>query len=838
MEIKKIHKEKKGYFFSLDAFIALIIILGFILFIKPQNTQTSQISEVQTDFLNVLSKIKIGELNNTYSHSLINGGTITNLNQSVLEQIGEFYASSDPRAETLTSSILNQLNLAENIGLYFNNMEISSSSQIPIGESRNIWTSRQIISGINNNINSSKGYSSRAFLISGSNIKYFYFGGYVGDGNITLNLGEQVTSAKIEASFSGTFSLSVNNNTPTAYVPSSEAPIEIALNQGFVSGNNYLYFTSPENIYIAGGFVKVIYNYSEHLQSQNKYFFPGIQGLINIYDSFYVPGTLNEMEIFLHYNSDYNLFLNIGNTSVYNGNGTNQELTISNSQLNNLLNYATMNDKTIPFRLGLENVSHIVNSSLNADVFSVTDLSGSMASSCSGANFWCCWTHGGCNSQYNCNYCSGTWEDKIGLAKQANNAFIDAVIDGGENNKVGLVGYSSQAQLSKYHALSRNKTSLKNKVASWTARGSTCICCGINLGVDRINIESNESNFRSLVVMSDGQANVECSRQGTDDASQDAIQAACDAAEQGIKVYSVGFGSDADIATLQEIASCGQGSFYYGDINDLIEIYEEIAQEIINATYTEQTIIGDEINTILYPDSYIYVSYNKTIPYGIIITAETPEFGSSRVGNFTFPQDATQYEAKVISYSGAKWTSKADVYNNISGWQTFFDLSAYGATYTELGDPYVIHIPISKTIKGENKVNISLGLNPNNLTDGSQYNKIIYSVIKNVSSFSPIVASAEGCQWTIEFEDQTNETMKIPADYNGTSICSYTSDEISYNNNDAIDYAIYKLLVLLDLNSNGRVETKFNEDDLQIDSTEINGIPFVWETEAQARAWR
>ena len=106
MEIKKIHQEKKGYFFSLDAFIALIIILVFILFIKPQNTQTSQISEVQTDFLNVLSKIKIGELNNTYSHSLINGGTITNLNQSVLEQIGEFYASSDPRAETLTSSIL------------------------------------------------------------------------------------------------------------------------------------------------------------------------------------------------------------------------------------------------------------------------------------------------------------------------------------------------------------------------------------------------------------------------------------------------------------------------------------------------------------------------------------------------------------------------------------------------------------------------------------------------------------------------------------------------------------------------------------------------------------
>jgi hypothetical protein len=125
-----------------------------------------------------------------------------------------------------------------------------------------------------------------------------------------------------------------------------------------------------------------------------------------------------------------------------------------------------------------------------------------------------------------------------------------------------------------------------------------------------------------------------------------------------------------------------------------------------------------------------------------------------------------------------------------------------------------------------------------NLSAGSPYNKVIYSVIKNVSSFSPIVASARGCIWTIEFEDNTNSTMSLPANYSGNQNCSYTSSRIAFNNNDAIDYAVFNLLSSLDLNSNGKVETKFEEQDLTINSIEVEGIPFVWETEAQVRVWK
>src|SRR3989304_8316611 len=169
-------KNRKAYFFSLDALIALIIILGVVLFIKPSSTQVTTEVNIQKDLLSVLSSLKIGEINNSYVQELIANNTITNLNQSVLEQIGEFYANSRPEAGALASEILNNLNLKQNIGLYFNDMEIAKSGDINIENATEIWTSRQTISGIDNNINSSStGYSARAFLFSENKIDYFYF---------------------------------------------------------------------------------------------------------------------------------------------------------------------------------------------------------------------------------------------------------------------------------------------------------------------------------------------------------------------------------------------------------------------------------------------------------------------------------------------------------------------------------------------------------------------------------------------------------------------------------------------------------------------------------------
>ncbi|MFH1451575.1 MAG: vWA domain-containing protein [archaeon] len=837
---------KKGYYFSLDAFIALLVLFSIVLVVKPPVNQVYFPEKIHEDLLTVLSSLKIGDIDNSYVMGLIASGEITNENLSVLEQIGEFYATSNPEAELLASAILNQINVSNNVGIYFNGMRIATKNDTSLDEADDIWTSRRLISGIQSG-SSVTGYSARVYLSSSNKVNYYYFGGYIGDGNITLLIEGNVSSIEVEAVFSGDFDVLINGDFAGSYSPAPGIPYKFNINnmsESFIDGNNYLEFGSSENLYIAGGFVKVGYSNSGSVSSTNKRYLSGIDGLINLYDSIYVPGNLTQMEVYLHYNSNHSVFFTLGNETIYNwdSGGVEQEVIISNAELSGIFDYDLLDWQTVPFRFGLENSSYVINFSMDADVYSVTDLSGSMDAQCAQYNFFCCLISGMCSTPERCEYCGGVWENKIGAAKDANYVFIDDVLNGSEN-RVGLVGYNGIADPDWYHELSGDSDSLKAMVDFWDPFWSTCICCGINEAASKLVSDSTPNNFRSMVVMSDGAANVKCAQQGTGNAAQDAIQSACDAYEDyGIKVYSVGFGSEVDENTLQSIAACGQGSYYYGDVDDLVEIYRQIAEEILNASYSEQTLISEGLFTKLYPDSYISVSYDGELHYGLAITAETEDFGNTiSEGTLFVPNDTIPLEVNVVSYSGSKWTSLVEVNNELLGnWDSVFNLSNYGTNYIYLGDPYLINIPTDKIDYGDNSFRISTALSSGgNFTGGSIYDKIIYTLIKEFGSYSPIVASAEGCIWLIEFEDGTNSTISIPPDYNGTGSCSYTSwSEPSYNSNDAIDLGVYGLLLKMDLNGNKKIETKFSEGDITFSSTEVSGIPFTWDTEAQMRVWR
>ncbi|MCK5612407.1 VWA domain-containing protein [Candidatus Pacearchaeota archaeon] len=805
----------------MDAFIAFIIIIGVVLFIKPPSVNISQDMVLQDDLLKVLSDLKIGEINNTYIQSLIATNEITDLNQSVLEQIGEFYANSDSRASAITESIFSELDINEGLAIYFSDNLIANTSAINWTDADFIKTSRQIISGVGGGLDGADGYSSRAFLYSENKIKYFYFGGYIGDGNIALDIGKDVESLKIEADFGKDFSFYLNDEFTKTHTVSPGVPYSFDLSDysdKFVTGENQILFASPDNIYIAGGYAKVTYNTSP--VSNNKYTFPGIDGLINIYDSVYVPGNLTEMDAMLHFNSTIDIFLQIGNTTIYSGNSNGEEKTVvlSNAILSSMLDYNELTGKTVPLRLGLKNISHETNYTVNLEVFSLTDLSGSM-----------------------------NLQGKIEIAKAANKVFVDYILNS-SGTRAGLIGYQTDSVQEYYHPLSTDDVSLKSKIDEWLGNAATCVCCGINDGVEKLLNESDPGAPKSLVVMSDGKANVKCSEQGTGAASTDAIKAACDAYNNyGIKVYSIAFGDDADQETLQDIASCGNGNYYYGGIDQMVELYKKIAEDIIRANYVEQTVIGFGIHTELFPDSYINFESDEDIPYGMIITSETDIFANNiSQGSFTIPSNSIPYEVNLVSYSGSKWTNLVEVYDNSSGlWEAVFNLTEYGDFYTLLGDPYVIKIPNEKIVE-DNTVRVNVALSPENASGGSSYDKVIYSIIKDVAAYSPVLPVANGCVWHIEFEDNTNDTMLFPPTYDGSDDCYYAEDNyfvtgtniVLANPNDAISYAILNLLESLDLNSNKKIETKFSESDMSLSSIEVSGLPFAWETEVQVRSWQ
>lgn len=838
MELKK-----RGVFFSADALIALLVILVALLLVYPFVSRVEPESQIQGDVLNSLSTLKISEIENSYVESLISSGALNETNKSVLEQIGEFYVTDVNLARNLAASVLENVETSENIGIWYGSTLIYSNNRTSYENSKEIDVERKIISGLQSG-DGVTGFSARAFLTSSLRNKFAYFGGYVGDGNISARIqyNGTIQGGEIELVASDSFQLYVNGILQGTFSGSVDdfTPVRYNISiSNFNSGDNVLDFRG-NNLHIAGGFVKISYEESVNFGTNStKVYLPGINGFVNLYDGVYVPEEFQSMEIFLHMNSSQaEVFVNLENKTLFNRTTTDEEnIIISNSDISSKVNFTQATGKNLPFRLGIANASY-GGITQDIDVFSVTDLSGSMCGSCNGGSFFCCLFGGGCsNNEPRCNSCGGTCANPaINNARTANNLFIDSILNN-SGNRCGLAGYADSAPNSDFHNLSSSSSSLKSEVSSWRAVGGTCICCGINKAVG-VLANSNVDSFESIVVMSDGAANVKCAQQGTATASQDAIQAACDAYEDyGITVHAIGFGSSGvDEATLQAIASCGNGFYYFSDVNELSEIYQQVAESII-AEYTEQTVeLLGGVETKIYSDSYISISQNSSSnPFGLIVSVEK-EFDDAYSGEFFVPADSQVIDARVTSYSGPRWTDSVA----ING-QNFYNLSKYGSNYISLGDPFNFVIPNEMIVNGTNNVRVTTGLSPTNSSSGSENNKIIYTLLKNASSFTGLKTVARGCNWQIQFEDDSVIGVPIPSDYDGVDVCIFnqTDSELDLpsTGNDAAQSAVFELLDQLDIDDDGKIDVTFTEQDLQISLDEVVGIPFTWSTEVQVRRW-
>ncbi|MCX6747141.1 MAG: VWA domain-containing protein [Candidatus Pacearchaeota archaeon] len=233
---------------------------------------------------------------------------------------------------------------------------------------------------------------------------------------------------------------------------------------------------------------------------------------------------------------------------------------------------------------------------VEADIISVVDLSGSMSlCSCNGVSSECCsrslngdYYSGNCNTlnlnkENNCtSICGGKWIDKLSATKNANKELIN-ILSQSEGTRIGLVGYNTDVVSSASLDLTNNLVQLNNKIDSWNAGGLTCICCGINEALRRLQEQSSAERAKKIIVMSDGETNVRCDAQNTGDATKDAIKASCDAKAnlENLTVYSIGVGENANEGTLVNISNCGGGKYFSAiNISELIDVYRRVAEEI------------------------------------------------------------------------------------------------------------------------------------------------------------------------------------------------------------------------------------------------------------------
>jgi len=489
---------KKAVFFTIDSLLASGIVITAILLISNfyfAEQKRENINYASQDLARVFSTMRIGDIDNDYAKSLISSGEITNINNTILEQIGDFWADGKiERAGNLTKNLTESVIPSRyGFSILVNDEEIYSRS-LPV--KRALVSSRKIISGIAK-AKPTEGFTSRV-LLNGIRSKktnaYAYFGGYEGDGNLTKKLilpndAAAFNNSYLEVEAGGDFALYINGAFSGNYVKGSAGGGDMLADKwnisslylpNFKAGENTITinFTSG-NSYIAGGFLRVAYVTSSYNDTQTlgseKYLFPGIDGIINFYSSIYAPNEPGYMNASLHFLSQYQIYFTIGNTTIFESSPSSSEqvVTLNNSNISNALNYGFLGQKTIPIRLGIKNASVVLETGGKTDSALITDRTSSMSSCDVSVNC----TAGLCDS----NPSGGCHDRRDNVAVKADDKFIDTTLKSKDNN-VALVGFGNDAApVCDFHDFSNNNASLKNRTDSYYNEwcGYTCISCGI-----------------------------------------------------------------------------------------------------------------------------------------------------------------------------------------------------------------------------------------------------------------------------------------------------------------------------------------------------------------------
>ncbi|MBI4452528.1 hypothetical protein HY637_03800 [Candidatus Woesearchaeota archaeon] len=489
--------KKRGIFFTIDALLASgIIILSIILISNfyVYEQQKVNVNYAAQDMVRVFSSLTVGEVNNEYVKNLTLSGIISNTNNTLIEQIGEFWAEDNTElAKNFTKNLTESI-IPDNYGfsVLVNGEEIYLRN-LPVD--RALVSSRRIISGIAK-AKPTQGFTTRVLLTGIKSKKtsaYAYFGGYEGDGNLTkkLVLPNDVISfngSYLEVDAGGNFNLYINGIFSGSYAKGSAGGGNMLADKwnlsnlylaNFKPGENNITinFTSGES-YIAGGFLRVTYITSSYNDTSSpgfeKYWLPGVEGAINIYSSIYAPNEPDSMNMSLHFLSQYQVFLVLGNTTIFEStvSSSEQNVVINNSNISNVIEYASLSQKTIPLRIGLKS-SNVTISGKISDSALITDRTSSMSACDIGVNC----TTGLCDS----NAAGGCHDRRDNVAIQADKKFIDTVLQT-SGSKVALVGFGTDAApVCDFHDFSDDNASLKYGVSNYSNEwcGYTCISCGI-----------------------------------------------------------------------------------------------------------------------------------------------------------------------------------------------------------------------------------------------------------------------------------------------------------------------------------------------------------------------
>lgn len=209
------------------------------------------------------------------------------------------------------------------------------------------------------------------------------------------------------------------------------------------------------------------------------------------------------------------------------------------------------------------------------DLIFVLDVSGSMNDNCGGCNELTC-AQAACNDGDGCKICD---------AKNASKSLAMKLDE--EKDKSGLVSFSTYAYL--IQPLTDRKQDVSDAIDGLETDLFTNISGAIKTANKEIQNRGRNNALKVQILLSDGNPN---RPSPTSYAISQSILAAREAANQGIRIYTVGFGSDANLTLLGEIAKITRAKNYSAMTGEqLIDIYNRIlAEELLQVAGREITI--------------------------------------------------------------------------------------------------------------------------------------------------------------------------------------------------------------------------------------------------------
>lgn len=877
---------KEGFYYTFDALLSSALLLGVILLvINTGFTQDDvELRDYTTeDITNILSEMRVSELNDTQQAEIRDVTNMSN-DTSIIRGLTELWAlnESDTASDIFESLVKDQVPDEIETRLSIEDEEIYATTS---NVSSDVYTRSRMISGVEYD-KPTEGASASAYLKQlrdKVDSEFTYFGGFVGQGNISHRIrlpsdynSSRYIESELKVETPGRFDLYVNGQLCLNDQQGQEGVVSdwdlSPCQTAFTSGENTVRFAFDDALnqsYIAGGYLRVDYTTDELLQADNsnvkRYHFPNVEGFVNIFDSLSAQGSIKNLEININVNSDYDMFLNVGNETILQIPGLN---TTQNIQVDEAVK---LPPTQTPLRFGLSNVSEVdeIQQGQPADTALLTDTSGSMnqcvvyteEEHCSYEYQWWFWWYetdcpyeGSCQAD-ECNTGSSNTrnhevinksvceETQLDIAQESAKSFSGNILNSSLSHKIGLSDFESDAN--SYLNLTNIESELRDEIDTYTAGGNTCTCCALNRGRKLIE---NSDNERFMVVLGDGEPNYYCgdlnetTGQGYDEtqAIQDTYDSSDYACNNNISVYTVGFGetmSD-DGQDIMENTACEPDMYYdASNVSDLESIYDNITQQILlEANYTGQTVeVTGDINNTVINNSYIDMEYDpfesQDLQNKISVAFEESNFTHTGCeANVNIPQGVDVMDAKVASFSSNNWTKSLKITNSERTDFVVYNLTQYGNEYRELGDPFQIQVPSEAIESGEtNTLELDVGSTPMNSTTCSEENTFIYTaLINSTTPRTEVKEYSEGCTWEVEFEDGSTHFIDVPQGYNGSDTCEYTSDGVAYDVNDTLDVAMYDLLQQLDFRNNQKVFVNIQDFDLEVVTTVVENIPYLW----------